>query len=165
MAERTGDFSAFPVVNYDPGSQSCTAGGVCTRAPFAGNIIPANRISQAANYLQAGLPTPRNNSLTNNFISSNPVNFNINETTDKVDWNLGDKHRFYGMYSHGQKSNTSLYSLATLPLPYGDGRQINEIPTMAQAKYTCATSNLLNQIGLSFTLLGARVNVTINGDG
>ncbi len=166
MAERAGDFSALPVVNYDPASQMCTSAGVCSRLPFTGNIIPASRISAASNFLQANLPTPRNNSLTNNFISSNPVNFNINETTDKVDWNLGDKHRFYAMYSHGQKSNTSLYSLATLPLPYGDGRQINEIPTMAQAKYTwLPTSNLLNQIGLSFSRLWVPiVNVTINGD-
>ena len=40
-AERTGDFSAFPQVIYDPTS----ATGTAVRTPFPNNTIPSNRIS------------------------------------------------------------------------------------------------------------------------
>ena len=32
-----------------------------------------------------------------------PIGFNNNNTTNKVDLNLSDRHRFYAMYSHGSK--------------------------------------------------------------
>ena len=167
LAERTGNFSGVPTPIYDPQTTNCS-GGPCIRQQFAGNIIPTSRLSPISNYLQGPLPTPRNDNLTSNYLSTNPLNFNLNATTDKVDWNISDKHRFYIMYSHGQKSNVlpGPYSLTTLPYPYGDGRGINEIPTMAQVKYTwMASPNLLNQIGYSFSRLWVPiVNVTIDGD-
>ena len=57
VAERTGDFSGLPATQliYDPASQTC-AGAVCTRTPFAGNVIPTNRISPISQSLQSYLP-------------------------------------------------------------------------------------------------------------
>jgi len=40
-AARTGNFSGFPAVIYDPNTTACTTSGVCSRTPFADNIIPA----------------------------------------------------------------------------------------------------------------------------
>src|SRR5450432_3054060 len=51
--QRTGDFSGIPAIIYDPNSTSCTAGGICSRTPFAGNLIPSDRLSAAAKSLQS----------------------------------------------------------------------------------------------------------------
>jgi len=164
VSERTGDFSGFPVAIYDPQTTNCSS-APCTRQPFANNTIPSSRLSPISGYLESFLPTPRNAALTSNFLASNPSNFNINATTEKVDWNLSDKHRFYVMYSHGQKSNISKYSLATLPIPYADSRDVNEIPTTAQLRHTWVpTPQLVNQISLGFARLWVpETNTTIDG--
>ena len=172
-AERAGDFSGLPVTIYDPLTTNCTSGGVCTRQPFPGNVIPASRISSISNYLQNNgspnpLPLPENGSLQSNYLSSNPENFNTWATTDKVDWNLNNAHRFYFMFSRGAQDNVAPgpYSLATLPYPYGDGREIDTIGTMVQVRDTwVVTPSLLNQASLGFSRLWVPIkNVTINGN-
>ena len=52
-AERTGDFSGLLKLGsqyqvYDPATITPSSGGRTTRLPFAGNIIPANRIAPTA---------------------------------------------------------------------------------------------------------------------
>src|SRR5262249_8523508 len=65
--ERNGDFSQTrntqgqTVVLYDPQTLS---GGV--RSPFAGNVIPANRISPVTRKMMEFYPQPNNNRVTNN---------------------------------------------------------------------------------------------------
>src|SRR5262245_45115652 len=49
---RAGDFSELPVAIYDPATTSCPGGTNCSRQPFAGNLIPANRISAASKFFQ-----------------------------------------------------------------------------------------------------------------
>lgn len=63
--ERAGNFSAFPAVTYDPPAQECFAGGICSKTPFPGNMIPANRISKAAQSLASYLPSPPNANIQN----------------------------------------------------------------------------------------------------
>ena len=49
-AERAGNFSGVPAAIYDPASTTCV-GAVCSKEVFAGNIIPANRISPISQFV------------------------------------------------------------------------------------------------------------------
>jgi len=88
-----------------------------------------------------------------------------NNTTNKVDLNLSDRHRFYAMYSHGSKKMTTPYSLSVMPLPYGDCRLIYEIMTTAQARHTWVVSpTVVNQISYGFARFWVPIqNTTIDG--
>lgn len=69
LAERQGDFSAFPEPIYDPSSTTCSK-EKCTRTQSPGNIIPPNRISPISKSQQATLPAPINSSQVNNYLGS-----------------------------------------------------------------------------------------------
>ncbi|MGH9663438.1 MAG: TonB-dependent receptor, partial [Bryobacteraceae bacterium] len=149
-AERAGNFSALPTTIYDPATTNCS-GGPCTRLPFAGNAIPASRISPISQSFQQFLPGTVNGNLQNNFLSSVPTGLNNYNTTDKVDVNLNDNNRFTAMYSHGHRGQSTPYRGGTLPLPYAVTRLVDEIPTTASAKYNAVLKpNVLNQFSFGF---------------
>jgi hypothetical protein len=149
---RVGNFSAFGVAIYDPSTTAC-AGAVCTRQPFAGNAIPASRLSSVSKSFQSYLPTPINSSLQNNYLPSIPITLRNDSTTEKVDVNLSDKNRAYGMYSRG-KYNAPLQPITdgyAGPLPYTNTRVVIEVPTTAQAKDVYVIRpNLLNQFSYGY---------------
>ena len=153
MAERTGDFSGYPALIYDPQSLDCSK-GPCTRTAFVGNIIPTSRISAISKVLQAPLPATSNSNVTNNFLYSNAYGFNSYSTTQKVDLNLTDKQRLFGLYSRGHRNQANEYRGGTLPDPYDSGSsalQVDEITTTAQARHTyVVTPTILNQLSYSF---------------
>jgi hypothetical protein len=72
IAERNGNFSALPTTIYDPATLNCSD-GPCTRKPFPGNIIPANRISAISKSFQSFLPDPVNGNLLSNYLGTVPV--------------------------------------------------------------------------------------------
>ncbi|HWB83912.1 MAG TPA: TonB-dependent receptor [Bryobacteraceae bacterium] len=169
LAERSGDFSALPVTIYDPTTTMCTGAGTgCTRQPFPGNIIPADRISKVSQSLQSYLPTPINSGLQNNYLSSLPIGLGVNNTTNKVDWNISDKNRFFALYSFGKYATNGLASISTgnqTPLPYTESRIVQEISTTAQVHDAYVFSaNLLNQFSYSFNRLYVPIlSATMNG--
>ena len=164
---RNGDFSGFGTTIYDPQTTSC-ATPPCTRQAFAGNIVPASRISAVSKYLQAPLPGVLNGALQNNFLGTLPTGVNNYNTTDKVDWNASDKSRFFVLFSRGHRSQSNLYRGAgnSLPLPYSDTRLVDEIPTTAQFRFSYVISpTVLNQFNYSFSQLWVPItNATIDGD-
>src|SRR5262245_8477352 len=100
-AERNGDFSALvntagqPVVIYDP----------LTKLPFAGNVIPANRINPVARNMLQYLPLPDTN------VDNGSVNYNrvtkINnkfesEIAGKVEHKFTDKVSLTGFYLYNR---------------------------------------------------------------
>ena len=172
LKERQGDFSELSVPIYDPATTDCST-GTCTRTPFPNNIIPQNRLSSSSQFLQNNgspnpLPTPQNSGIQNNFLSSNPENFSAFATTEKVDWAINSAHSLSFMFSRGSQHNVDPgpYSLATLPYPYGDGRDIATIGTILQLKHTWVISaHLVNQAALGYNRLWVPIrNVTIGGD-
>ena len=111
LAQRTGNFSALPTTIYDPATQACV-GAICTKQPFAGNLIPANRISSVSKSLQSYLPDPTNSNITSNYLASLPQGLHNNNTTNKVDVNLSGSNRFYAVFSRGKYTTDFTGSLA-----------------------------------------------------
>ena len=154
-AERTGDFSAFPQVIYDPAS----AQGSGVRTPFPNNMIPAARISKVSQSFQSFLPPSTNNGIQNNYLATLPNTVNNDSTTDKVDYTVTDKNRLFGLFSYGEYRNPIVGSLtpistSTLPVPYTDGRGVIEHATLAQIHDSHIISpNLINEFSVSLSRL------------
>jgi len=154
-AEETGNFSAFPQLIYDPNS----AAGTNVRTPFPNNTIPANRISSIAQSFESYLPAPTNGNIANNYLATLPVLVHNNNTSEKVDYNLSDKHRIFGLISEGKYSTNFTGSLtpistSTLPAPYTDGRVVAETSTLGQIHDSYILSpSVVNQLSLSYSRL------------
>lgn len=102
-AERTGDFSALLPLGsiytiYDPNT-GVAQGGRVVRQPFAGNVIPASRISAIAqNYLKyyAQPNQPGNANGQANFLSNSDGERNsFYNVIGRLDIALNDRHRFF----------------------------------------------------------------------
>jgi hypothetical protein len=105
---RTGDFSSLlnsqglPVVIYDPKTTRLGPGGIYIRDPFAGNIIPANRINSIAAKVAALYPDPLSsgvgpNHLTN-YAKLAPGGNKYTALLGKIDLNLSSKSRLAWRY-------------------------------------------------------------------
>ena len=154
-AERTGDFSAFPQLIYDPTS----ATGTGLRTQFPGNVIPSNRISKVSQSFQSYLPPATTGAITNNYLATLPNLVNNDSTTDKFDYNLSDRHRVFALFSYGKYANPIVGSLtpistSTLPVPYTDGRGVIEYATLGQIHDSYSISpTLVNEFSVSASRL------------
>ncbi len=100
-AMHTGDFSAFSTPIFDPATGDVNGNG---RTQFAGNVIPAGRISSQARNLLDLMPLPNTGApgaVNNNFAASGSEQFDTNQFDIRVDHNLTDKVRYFGRYSYG----------------------------------------------------------------
>ncbi|MFN9301119.1 MAG: TonB-dependent receptor domain-containing protein [Acidobacteriota bacterium] len=97
QAERAGDMSATGINIFDPASGAAPA----SRAPFPGNIIPANRLAPQTQALLRFIPGPNINAILDqpNFASSGGVRFNDNAFNVRVDHYTTDKLHLFGRYS------------------------------------------------------------------
>jgi Carboxypeptidase regulatory-like domain/TonB dependent receptor/TonB-dependent Receptor Plug Domain len=94
---RIGDFSASPLSIIDPR----------TGMPFAGNIIPSDRIDPAARKIMGLLPSPNssgsadaaNGRRTNNYVNDLTNKPKEDEITIRVDHNVGTGSRLYGRFT------------------------------------------------------------------
>ena len=172
LAQRNGDFSALPVVIYDPRTtRPNPAGTGFVRDPFPGNIIPQNRISPISRNFQSFLPDPTNGGLQNNYLGGAlPIGFNNENVTGKVDLKLNTRQQVSILFSHGKRSQATPYRGGTnaqtaLPLPYSETRLVEEIPTSAQVKHTFVLGpRWVNQASVGFSRLSVPIfNATIDG--
>ena len=172
IAQRNGDFSALPVVIYDPRTtRPNPAGTGFVRDPFPGNIIPQNRISPISKSFQSFLPDPTNAGLQNNYLGGAlPIGFNNESVTGKVDLKLNTRQQASILFSHGKRGQATPYRGGTnpqtaLPLPYAETRLVEEIPTSAQVKHTVVLGpRWVNQVSVGFSRLSVPIfNATIDG--
>jgi hypothetical protein len=168
---RNGDFGELPAaqVIFDPASTSCPAGANCTRQPFAGNAIPANRISSASRFFQEPMPATTHPGIGNNFFNNNKgVGFNNTNAVVKVDWNATEAHRFAILFTRGAHNQSSSIrgNPVPLPLPYVVTRVVDEVPTVGQVKHTWVLNPaMLNQISIGASRLWIPItNPTIDGN-
>ena len=109
-AQRSGDFSALlsqGVVIYDPLTAVRLANGRVQRQPFAGNIIPPNRISPIAREILNYYPAPNQAGDAqgrNNYISTNARGDDFYTMNYRVDHNLTDKQRFFVRYARNNRT-------------------------------------------------------------
>jgi hypothetical protein len=168
VAERMGDFSAFPQPIYDPTTCLTTSStGACTsRQQFSYNgilnVIPPGRISKAATSFQSYLPSPINSAISSNYLATLPNDVNNDSGTLRVDYTVSTRDRLYAIYSHGKYINPIVGSLAaatatansTLPIPYTDGRTVVENSTLIQGHESHTfSSRVVNDFGYGVSRL------------
>jgi hypothetical protein len=82
---------------FDPLTTVCNAAGVCTREPFAGNVIPRARFNSVAAAMAALMPTanaPGTITGQNNYISSpNLGHYRYNSYLTRIDHVFGPTHK------------------------------------------------------------------------
>jgi hypothetical protein len=99
-AERTGDFSALlaqGITIYDPLTARSVSGKI-TRTAFAGNIIPANRISPIALNILKYIPMPNQAGDAlgdNNYLANVPTSNRFNSEIVRLDHVISDKQRIF----------------------------------------------------------------------
>ena len=93
-ALRGGDFSGLAPL-CDPLTR--TAAGTCT--PFAGNQIPANRISPVAAALLAKVPLPTSGGLVQNLLGVEDQVNPMNQFSLKLDHRLGPNDTLFGRFT------------------------------------------------------------------
>ena len=105
MDYRAGNFSADTThIVYDPFSADLKTNNGVGRTPFAGNIIPANRINPVAAKIFALLPAPNQPfqplTQTNNYFALLPFTKTTDHVDAKVDYQATDKDRFSVRFSY-----------------------------------------------------------------
>ena len=98
-ALRRGDLSGSVNPIYDPATGTATGTG---RTPFAGNIIPQDRIDPIAAKIIGLMPMPNvaGAGETDNYFAAAPFEFNRWTLDTKVNWNATSKLNIFGRYSH-----------------------------------------------------------------
>jgi hypothetical protein len=113
-AFRAGDFSAAPQRIYDPLTQRQIGTNQFERQPFAGNVIPANRIDRVGSNILGLYPTPSSAGIANNFLF-NPVRTTDDNAVDgKVDHQFSENDMAWVRYSW---ANSKLNEPSFLPAP------------------------------------------------
>ena len=101
-AVRRGDFNATGTIVHDPLTGSADGTG---RTPFAGNVIPADRISSVARKILQFYPLPNLHNADgsipemNNYFVQPRFIFNRWTVDSKVNWNASSRLQIFGRYS------------------------------------------------------------------
>ncbi len=158
-AMRTGDFSATGVTIYDPLTGAANGTG---RTPFAGNIVPTNRIDPASATLTALLPAlTRPTVFTNNYDAYGGTQYNRNNWDFKVNYNPTAKMMVWGRYSISPMNIVAPFVLgAAAGDAFGGGNPIHAggrvQTTAAGFTYTISPTLLLDgNVGYTRQNIGA----------
>ena len=122
-AMRTGDFSeilgpqigtdgagnpVFQGAIYDPLTTHSDGNGGLTRDPFAGNIVPSNRISSVSQFFQNAYPLPNLPGTQNNYVANALQNNTLQDKLYiKTDHSFGDRHRLSLGYEQFFRNGTA----------------------------------------------------------
>lgn len=157
--QRAGNFSQTFASNgqliqiYDPLSTVTLSNGTRQRTPFAGNVIPSNRIDpvSAATVALYPLPNTPGTAITsqNNYVYSSQSITNSDKYDIRSDLNISDNTRLFGRFSRQQ--DTRLQPGA-MPPPIGGGRSVNDHFTQAMIDLTHVFSpTLISDVQFSFS--------------
>ena len=110
-AERRGDFSqsytdqTTPLIIYDPLTTVCDASGRCTRAAFANNIIPPDRINPVAQRILNIFPLPNiAGQRLRNYL--NPINngrYDYDSELARIDHKISDASKLFVSLHHNHR--------------------------------------------------------------
>jgi hypothetical protein len=114
MAERGGDLSQLLAVGpsyqiYDPATTYSLGNGHFGRAPFAGNIIPADRLSPISQNILKYYPTPNltgtATGLNNYYWGTGLSISSYYSVIARVDHNFSDRDRLFGRITYSTRNN------------------------------------------------------------
>ena len=112
LAELNGDFSAIQSQIYDPNTTTIV-NGQAVRAPFPGNIIPANRFDPIAHNMLLLYPAPNvPGTLSHNYIANDPGSINIDQGDVRGDYVINQGQQLFGRFSI---SHTNKFQQPPLP--------------------------------------------------
>jgi hypothetical protein len=163
LAERTGDFSAFPFPIYNPATTVCAPDGDCTRQAFFDNQVPVN--SNVAKVLESELPTPTNDQLQHNYANGSNISGQKQYVyLAKIDAKVWNNDRITGIFQSGKQSQLALGAL--IPVPYSSARAGGSTWYIGQLTETHVfTPNLLNYFGANVVRNESVItNPTTGGD-
>jgi hypothetical protein len=130
--------AAFFTGNF-PGVTATIKDPLNGNAPFAGNVIPTNRISPVVLKLQQYYPATNLPGLASNYSVPVPTRISTDQTLDRIDQNIGDKIRIY-VRAHYQ--DQPAFGGAAIPV---NGSTTPTTTTNYTAGYThTLTANLVN---------------------
>ena len=152
VPDRSGNFSGYSTVIYDPSTRVLNAArtSVISASPFPGNMIPSNRISPQSAALLSYYPTPNSlvSGYANDFLSNESATANADGETARVDWQQNTSSSFLFRYSHG---NEPQYIPAAIP---GQGTVNSTITHQAVVGHTWIFGpNKLNEVKIGFSRL------------
>jgi len=109
-AERRGDFSALLALGsnyqiYDP-TTGAREGTRIRRQPFAGNVVPSNRLNAIARNYLPYWPAPNQPGQADgrdNFLSNSVRGDNYNSEMGRLDFNLSERHKFFFNFRHNER--------------------------------------------------------------
>jgi hypothetical protein len=96
-AYRNGNFAGAPTTVYDPATGDASGNN---RLPFAGNQIPADRISPIARNILAKLPLPNLPGLTNNYAVNSYRDKNTNSFDAKLNYAVNASNQIAVRFSY-----------------------------------------------------------------
>jgi hypothetical protein len=161
LDQRAGNFSAYNTPIYDPTTGNPDGTG---RTAFTGGVIPTDRISAAAQKLQAYYPAPNLPGTANNYAASGGPILDRYQTDVKVNWNRTDRHSIYFKYDNltsPASGGTAIFGVAGGPAAGADPGMGKESINVASIGHTFTiTPNLL----LDGTIGYQRANDTVTGN-
>ena len=173
-AERTGDFSQYPLPIYDPTTTAaCTAAkGYPCRYQFMGtkngvptpNVIDSSRISSIAKSLMSALPSPTTSAIVSNYYAAPKTGYNYWKTAERIDYDINSKQRLSGILLLGNYATIGPDYTSKLPVPYGTTEYVTQFSTTIDVEHNYTFSpHLVNQFKYAFNRLAAPdVNATLN---
>jgi hypothetical protein len=84
---------------FDPATTRSIGGGQYVRDPFAGNIIPANRLDPNAVKLLNLMPSPTQSGIVGNYTTNRGSTSDVNAFDIRVDQNFSASDQLFGRYS------------------------------------------------------------------
>ncbi|HZS52992.1 MAG TPA: TonB-dependent receptor [Bryobacteraceae bacterium] len=110
-AERNGDFSSLLALGssyqlYNPFSTT-TVNGVTTRAPFAGNRIPASLLNPVSQAILQYYPQPNTTGTAtgqNNYFVNAIDTDTFDNELGRLDWNIGNNDKLYATARHNYRT-------------------------------------------------------------
>ena len=149
-AQRIGDFGGISTLLYDPNTGTAEGKG---RTPFAGNLIPANRLDSIAQKLQSYYPLPNfgtSTTTTNNYFAAGGPILDRNYVDSKFNYAQSDKQQIWGKYGRmwATSGGKAVFGVAGGPgLPGSD-------PGLGDTTIQVATLGHSRQISSNFLLDG-----------
>ena len=135
------------------------------REPFAGNILPANRLDPNAIKLLNLYPAPKNTDLFNNYAANPVLRNNVNQFDVRLDQNFSYKDSMFG---RGSYANSSQFLPGPFPGiadggSFSAGNQTAIAFNWAVSETHSFSSNLINEARVGFNRIAA-VRLQPNGN-